>query len=1040
MSSLFSSWVSRLRGRREESELKQDEVAQVQVGPDGEGLLSVGSSLVREPLFCVRASLAGPLTEQPGEGGAVLVTIPVSAEGRTKPWLRVRVRHLGEGSPLGEPLLVLSRTDRHREKQVLEFRVDAGYSEISYHFEADPSLEICAIAPAATLPSLFPQIPTASRMVEFLHEVTHQKRRTPQILANLARSASPATAARVEALVASLPPSPQPEPIVAALGQLFAAHGRRMNPDSLAAFCLLVELDRGEAAQVSPGSAVAVADLFGIPLDQEAWQAGFEASGPYAEARAAADEPGTVALVAQLRQQTRNPLDILEDLGRDTGSRRVAAATRHLRPHLPGGRIRTNDEQQALLPLLQANGRRVHPETMVALCLFVDLETGALPEEGVDLLPAAAETVDTSVYAMVAVAGAFGLALEAFAMEGEPGDAEVEVIGRLAASAGGGILACFRHPRESGRYWEWIRSEEDFRRAQEHGLDFSGLVLAHLEGNWRDEPLRPLDADRLHGQGEILSREQMALRRIQGILRHLGPGGLERASLRTEPQVFAAACDWLCSGGAAHLLDPLAPGETRRQMVLALHRGELDVRVDRVLLSAATAARPALELLGLFLLQDLSVSPHLKLEGSFKHCDERAVRSLLLERASNLLLSEDASLRALAPRLLAAGDLAADRATRLGMEYPLGMARVDVDPAVQAAATEALTRLALGELFPLPAALELVPLQPGEAVPVLSVLSPADFEAVTVELRSWLVHVSKADSIRPMGLPITDSAGALDLERSRPVVEILAAIHQACRHDGSLGRARWLALVSLEELAASARALLESWRLLARQEGKALDGLDPQRCHLDYRFLLEDQASRLLQRCGGLPTLGGPNHPLALNRVEPGRHAGPWTTYEKARGLVVTEEAPIFTELLERARRGDLTRVRVLRLPGFKPVQPEGLPERHTARIDAPIELREIEVLDTRRVEFTPGLRWIARNRVELSLDSEPLEDLQAVLSLAEGRRPRAAATPRVEEGSARPPAPDEDAFPRAAASLARQFELEGAQERLLRLLHQALG
>jgi len=272
---------------------------------------------------------------------------------------------------------------------------------------------------------------------------------------------------------------------------------------------------------------------------------------------------------------------------------------------------------------------------------------------------------------------------------------------------------------------------------------------------------------------------------------------------------------------------------------------------------------------------------------------------------------------------------------------------------------------------------------------------------------------------------------------------LLATLQQASRHDGSLSRARWLALASLEDLAAAGRALLEAWRLLARQEGRGLEELDPEACSLEFRLLVEDQAPRLLQRCGGLPSLGGPGRPLNLYRQAPGRSLGPLATFEKYRGVVVTEEAPMFTEILERARRADLRRVRVLRLPGFNAAQAEGLPDLQTARLDTTVELREVEVLDPVTAAFQPLPGWLARSRTELGLDSEPAEDLQAVVSLASGRKPQPVA-PRVEEDAS--PArdwsagPDPEVLPRVAAALARQFELEGAQQRLQGLLVQILG
>ncbi len=1006
----------------------------MRVTAEAGGLLAVGSPLLDKPLFRVRATLSARLEEQPGDDGAVLVRVPLAGPS----WLRATVVSCGVRVDTDQVFLVRSRLERRREAQILEFRVEAGSHESVCRFEVDPALEVLDIAPAQALPSLFPEVPSASEMADYLHRVAHEQRRAPQILASLLGYTSPTTAERAQALLDAWSSTEETEPLVTALGRFCEARGRRVNSDSLEAFCRLVDLERGAGQQLSPGVAVAVADLFGLFLDEEAWLADFSAFGSYAEARLLADEPGISALVAHLRDQQRAPLDILEDLGRDAASLRVRSAVRRIRAHLPTGRLRVNEEQLALLPLLQASGRPVHPGTVLALCLFVDLETGSLTVEDQEAPTAGGEVLETSMYAMVAVAGAFGLQLEAFTLEGDSAGGEDELVGRLASQAEGGLLVCFRRHGEAGRHWEWIRDRDSFLRAERHGLDFSGLFLGHLPGGWGEAPLHPLDPERLMGRGEVLSREQLALRQIQGALRRLGAGAPDRVLLGQEPQILDAACEWLLSGGAAGLLDPLVSGDTRRQMVLALHRGDLEVRADRRLVLAAAAGGPPLELLALLLLQELSASPLLKLEGAFKYYDERGLRSVLLDRTTNLLTSDEPSVRALAPRLLAARDLAADRATRLGSEYPLGMARADLDPAVQAVAVEAFTRLALSEVVPLPAALELMPFQGGA---VRSTLPEAEVQAVLGELRGWLIQLSKVDPVRPMGLPITDAEGSLDAELARPLAETLAGIHQACRQDGTLGAPRWLALVSFEELAAGARALLDSWRQLARQVGCGLGDLDPQECSLDHRLLVEDQAPRLLQRWGGLPYLCGPGRALSLHRVAPGRLAGPWTTFEKFRGVVVTEEAPLFCELLDRARRADLRRVCVLRFPAFKSQKTDGMPERQGARIESTVEFRDVEVLDPLVPEFAPLLRWFVRRQADLGLENEPVEEFRAVLALAEGQRPQAETASTADEPVAEPAPPrDPEALSRAAAALARQFELEGAQERLLGLLQKVVG
>lgn len=1012
---MISSLMARLRGKRDEPAAQGVSVLTgLRFDGDDEGLLAVRSSLLEPPLFRVRAALGGPVEEKnsPSDPRAVEVTVPLAGRGP----LRATVHPVEAGPPA---VVVRSACEKRRDVQILRLRLDVG---TRFLFQAEPSLEVLDLAAATALPSLFPTVPPAAEMAAFLRGVTQRRRPVPRILQSLSRNAlSPQTARRAEGVAAAWPPDDEEaHPVVQALCRLCEGHGRHVNPASLEALCLLVDLERGVPSgpgsrpEVTAMAAAAVAGLLGVPLSPEAWEA--EMAGPLPDVT----EPAVARVVAHLRERRRTPLDILEDLGGDTGSRRVVSAVRALRLHLPGGRVRVNDEQQALLPLLEASGFPVHPETMIALCLFVDLETGDLTEEKAEEL---AETADTSMYAMVAVAGAFGLNLQAYAVEGEEAAADLAA---LAARAVGGLLACFRRPGETTRWWEWIRTEEDARRAEAYDLDFSGIVLAHLPS---DGDLRPLDAQQLHGRGEVLSREHMAFRQIQAALRRLGATGRDRVSLRPD---LEAVGDWLRT--AVHL-DPVVHGDTRRALVQEIRRETaLDARADRRL-AATTGTPQGREVLGLFLLLELCVSPRLKLEGGFKQYDERGLRTLLMDRVSALLGAEDASLRALAPRLLASADLAADRATRLGLEYPLGTARTDPSPAVSTAAVEALTRLALSEVVPLPRAVELVPAEITEVGE--GALAPTEVEAAQRDLVAWLAQVAEKDELRPMGLAITDAAGSLDPEKARPLAEILAAVAQASRHDGTWGSARWVGVSTVDELAGAGRALVESWRNVAGAQGRSLAELDPHAQALEHRLMVQDGSARLLQRCGGLPHLGGPGRPLNLYRLAPGKPAGPWVHYEKYRGMFVTEEAPLFTELLERARRMDLRRLRVLRFRTVKPATPDGSMERQTVRVDGPIELREVDVLDPRRVEFLPLLKWIGWNRAELGLDTEPVEDVQAAVALGDGKRPVAATTaPTAVE---KPAPPDEEALARAAGALARQFELEGGQERVLRLLRSTL-
>lgn len=944
----FAAMVQRFRKPGPETAPEPDPPGLVVTSAEG-GLLEFRSDLCDVPLFSLRGVRKGPAREGaiPLEAGEVRFTLE---------------RLAGEASGPG-------RIARSRQKgHALDFTVMAGQAEARLRFELPGSPS--QVASAEGWPSLFPDAPSVEDMSDFMQALTHQKRSVPAILRSLARTSAAPEAVR--GLADAWRDSP--DPVVDSLLRLFGRAGRRPNAESVHAFCLLIDLERGVSPKegVSPVAALAVADLFGLEVEPQAWEV-----GDFAAVRAEADAPATADVVARLRADRRSPVDILEDLARDSGSRRVGEMVQALRPLLPSGRLRVTDEQQALLPLLEASGCPVHPGTMVALCLFADIEAGHLTEES-----AVAEAVDTSMYAMIATAGAFGLGLEAFTLDSP------DALPDLAGQTPGGLLACFRRSDEPGHWWEWLRGESEARRSAGWGLQFTGVVLARVPDGDLRKRLRPVDSAMLRDAGEAFSREHMVLRQIAATLRRLRTGGGERLAPGKVEEVAA----WLASGRAAGPLDEVVHPETRRVLAPALK--------GRSLRANLAAAMAPVEVLAPYLLLAMCLSPAVEVDGTFKQFDERGLRRLVVERLTSLLASEDPGLRLLAPPLLATRELAPDRPARMLLEYPLSCAADDPDLGVAMAAREAQIRLGLMDALPLPAGVDFTA---GED-------SSVNVEPLLTELRDWLARVTQADALRPMGLPITDAAGELDPEKARPLAHLLGALRTAGREEGL----RCLALSSADELAGMARCLAETWRQLASTLGQDLHDLDPGQVGLEHRLMVEDHAPRLLQRHGGLPYLGGAGRELPVY----GFPGGLWVTYERYPGHAVTEECPFFTDLLESARRRDLAALRVLRVRNAPAL------ERPKVFWDRRVELRELEVLDVERAEFVPLLAWMERERRSLGLDKD---ELRAVLALADGRSPRtleAEVRPSTQEASA---APDAAAFRAAAANMARHFGLESA-------------
>jgi len=299
-------------------------------------------------------------------------------------------------------------------------------------------------------------------MASFLRSLTRERRSIAGILGNLARGLS---SSRAMEWAATLPRDMAPPPELSCLGV-------RVLPNTLAAFALLVDAEMGNEPDITPLAVATALDFFG----QE------PATWVYDQPLAGLRERLPRPLLESLRnlRERRTALDILEDLGRDSGSERVQAWVQELRPRVESGHFRVNDEQLALEKVLEGAGHPINHHTLMAVCLFIDLEVGNLKHDQLEELAASADTIDSSMYAMVATAGAFGLTLAGYAVD-EMVDEPTPVLTALTEASHGAMLACFRKPGSSGRWWEPLSTAEDCQETLRYGLEFTGLILAHFD-------------------------------------------------------------------------------------------------------------------------------------------------------------------------------------------------------------------------------------------------------------------------------------------------------------------------------------------------------------------------------------------------------------------------------------------------------------------------------------------------------------------------------------------------------------------------------
>lgn len=310
--------------------------------------------------------------------------------------------------------------------------------------------------------ALFPVVPSVGEMASFLRALTRERRSLAGILGNLARGLS---SPRAMEWAATLPRDMAPPPELSSLGV-------RVLPNTLAAFALLVDAELGHEPSVTPLAVATALEFFG--QEPSTWVY----DEPLASLRA--QMPGPLLESLRNLREKRTALDILEDLGRDSGSERVQAWVQELRPRVVSGHFRVNDEQLALEKVLEGAGHPINHHTLMAICLFIDLEVGNLKHDQLEELAASADTIDSSMYAMVATAGAFGLTLAGYAVD-EMVDEPTPVLTALAEASHGAMLACFRKPGSSGRWWEPLSTAEDCQEAARFGLEFTGLILAHFD-------------------------------------------------------------------------------------------------------------------------------------------------------------------------------------------------------------------------------------------------------------------------------------------------------------------------------------------------------------------------------------------------------------------------------------------------------------------------------------------------------------------------------------------------------------------------------
>jgi len=471
--------------------------ARLRVVPRDGRFLDFYSTLNPRRLFSLAATLAGALSKftqvEAAAGRRVVVGVPLALSGGERVQIKVTL-HLPRGIEPGQDL-ELTRAGQGKlppDTRLLEFLFCEGENEFRYVVELNQRIDVLDFEEVVDQRPVFLSVPPVAQMTAFLRAITQKRRTALDILKNLKAQAAPQAAEAIRALKLRVRPHQElAHPGVQALHGLLEASGRIVSLQALMAFALFADMEAGhltskvveesEQIPLTADAILLVSEHFGLVLESAIWAHEFPFFGESLDAvRARSSQPDLFQVREKLRQQRdrRTPLEILEQIAQESNSRRAAAFAEGLKQRLPEGRIGLNDEQLALLALLSAAGRRYQANTLVALCLFVDAEVGFLSEADLENLSRSSETVDTSMYAMVAVAGAFEVQLRGLVLEESEQEPVTRSLPALVGQSQAGLLGGFRMPGRAGHHWHWIRSPEEGALALQDGeLEFTRMVL-----------------------------------------------------------------------------------------------------------------------------------------------------------------------------------------------------------------------------------------------------------------------------------------------------------------------------------------------------------------------------------------------------------------------------------------------------------------------------------------------------------------------------------------------------------------------------------
>ncbi|MGM9992813.1 MAG: hypothetical protein ACI376_08235 [Candidatus Bruticola sp.] len=168
--------------------------------------------------------------------------------------------------------------------------------------------------------------------------------------------------------------------------------------------------------------------------------------------------------------------DIVEDGDRKTS----VSALRKLLKVVPDNDEGLASRRCALCSLLEANGKKIAPDTISALCLFVDLEAHIIDEDLIEQFLPETYLSEHSLYATMAVGQVFGLNLTSFSLKGKTYDSILYDFNKLLSISKHGALALFIDSRQDAFKILYVKDSKELQDLCATDYTFTGIIIVDI--------------------------------------------------------------------------------------------------------------------------------------------------------------------------------------------------------------------------------------------------------------------------------------------------------------------------------------------------------------------------------------------------------------------------------------------------------------------------------------------------------------------------------------------------------------------------------